>query len=129
MDRRSVLKQVAAAAAMGAVAPQANPEQPDVRSYDSATISVRLMEEQKGITSVVLTEHGDADQVIVEAFYWTTVEGHRLLLHRETTAPLVKGVAVGASLPMPVTSIAFLRVKEMKLLTQSEFGKVPHEPA
>jgi hypothetical protein len=93
------------------------------RSFDSATISVRLAEEVPGMTSVLLTEHGDADEAIVLAFFWATLKGLKLLLHKETTAPLVKGTVVQADLPMPIKSIAFLRVKELKLLHQSEFGK------
>jgi len=125
MDRRNFGKQVLAVAA-GAAASDAMSEQPpDKRSYESATISVQLLEERPGVTSVILAEHGDADQVIVEAFYWTTYRGLRVMLHKEATAPVSKGVMTAAELQMPVTSIVFLRVKELKMLGQSEFGDVP----
>ena len=129
MNRRGFAKQVLGIAAMGAALPKVVWEQPledaSNRSYESATLSVRLLEEEPGRTSVYLTEHGDADYAIVDAFYWSTFEDQRLLLHKETTAPLVKGAIVGADLPMTVASIVFLRVYELKLLSQSEFGKVP----
>jgi hypothetical protein len=129
MDRRGFAKQVLGIAAMGAVLPKVvweqRLEERGDHSYSSATISVRLLEEQPGRTSVYLTEHGDADYAIVDAFYWSTFDNQRILLHKETTAPLVKESTVGADLPMTVASIVFLRVYELKLLSQSEFGKVP----
>jgi hypothetical protein len=95
------------------------------RSFESATISVQLVEEIHGTTSALLTEHGEADYCIVEAFYWTKVNGVRLLLHDEKTTPLPRGAATAVDIPMAMADIAFLRVKELKLLNQSEFGDKP----
>jgi hypothetical protein len=120
MDRRSFVQGAAAVAVR-----VTNMEFDGGRSYDSATVSVQLAEEQPGITSVLLTEHGDADYCIVEAFYWTALNGVRVLLHKEATTPLGKGTAAAADIALPVTSIVFLRIRELKLLTQSEFGDVP----
>jgi hypothetical protein len=114
MDRRSFIQ--------GAVVTALSAANPGGRSYDSKTISVRLEESQPGFTSALLTEHGDADYGIIEAFYWATLDGKRLLLHKEATAPLVQGIMVGADIALPVTSIVFLRIKELRLLTQAEFG-------
>ena len=129
MNRRDFARQVLGIAAMGAALPKVMWEQPHKdagdRSYNAATISVRLVEEEPGSTSVYLTEHGDADEVIVQAFYWSTLNNQRILLHKEATAPLVKGTIVAANLPMTLAGIVFLRVKELKLLNQSEFGKAP----
>jgi hypothetical protein len=127
MNRRSFI-QVVGVAAAGAIMPKGMAGQAldsAGRSFDTTSISVRLTQEQPGTTSVYLTEYGEADQVVIEAFYWASYQNQRILLHKEATAPLVKGGTVGASLLMPLDIIVFIRVKEMKLLGQSEFGKVP----
>jgi hypothetical protein len=125
MDRREFL--ILSAGAV--MVPEVQAQPPNERSYDSATISVRLVEDQPGVTSLILTEHGDATYVLVEAFYWTTqkINGRdvRLLLHKETTTPLFKGANMATDLPMTLASIVFLRVKEMNLLKQTEFGERP----
>jgi hypothetical protein len=133
MQRREFIKQAVATAALAEIAPQLMGDMSDTeRSYSSPTISVRLAKEvdRPDFTAVYLTEHEDADQVIIEAFYWATDRlggaEQRLMHHKEATAPLVKGVTVAANLMMPIASIVFIRVKEMKLLNQSEFGDVPH---
>ena len=127
MKRRNFIKQTAAALGAIVVADATLGQSVTERSYDSATLSIKLVEEVPGVTSLYMMEHGDADQVAIEAFYWTMLGQQRLMLHKETTAPLVKEMTVGADLPMPVTSIVFLRVREMKLLRQSEFGRTPEE--
>jgi hypothetical protein len=112
MDRRSFVKLGAAAVMMPS-------------SYDSPTISVTLAEETHGITAVLLTEHGDADYCVVEAFYWKVVNNVRLLLHKETTAALAMGLAAVAEIPLPLVDIVFLRVRELKTLNQTQFGDAP----
>jgi hypothetical protein len=135
MNRRDLVKQVLGTAVVVVVPMTVLGD--DMHSYNSATISMRMVEEQPGITSLYLLEHGDADYVVVEAFYWTTIiirpgengqeKGEqRVLLHKETTAPLSKGIYCAADLAMPLASIVFLRVKEMNLLKQTEFGEMPH---
>jgi hypothetical protein len=131
MQRRDFLKQAVATAAIAGIAPQALAD--NGRSYESPTLSVQLVEETPGATTVRLTEHGEADQAVVEAFYWTTVrlngvanEQH-VMLHKEATIQLVSGSTVETDILMPLADIVFIRVKEMKLLNQSEFGKVPSE--
>jgi len=99
------------------------------RSYELGTVLVQLAEETPDVTSVYLTEHGDADQAIIEAFYWTSVPGvkQRIMLHKEATTQLVKEVTVGTELQMPMASIVYLRLKEMKILNRSEFGGLPEK--
>ena len=123
MNRRHFLKQAMAATAVGAVVPKT--VSATTRSYQSPTISIEMMELERGVTDLHITEHGDADYVIVEAFYWTTIQGQRAILHKEATTPLAKGHTFGASVPLPVDSIVFLRVRELQVLKQSEFGDVP----
>jgi hypothetical protein len=129
MGRRDFVKLAGGAVAGAAVLKSVPGQQLNERSYDSATISIRLVEDQPGVTSLILTEHGDATYVLVEAFYWTTqkINGRdvRLLLHKETTTPLSKGANMMTDLPMTLASIVFLRVKEMSLLKQTEFGERP----
>ena len=127
MQRRDFIKQVTAIAALGGIVPKVMAD--NERSYNSGTIAVRLVEQSSGVTSVFLTEHGDADQAIIEAFYYTTVRlSHdagetRVMLHKEATTPIGKGMTVATELMMPIASIEFIRVKEMKMLKQSEFGR------
>lgn len=117
MNRRIFLEQALGVIGVGVIP----------ASYDSRTISVNMVEEEHGITSILLTEHGDADYCIVEAFYRTTIEGVHLFLHKEATAPLMKGMATVAEIGLPIVDIAALRVKELKLLNQSEFGDIGKE--
>jgi hypothetical protein len=130
MQRRDFMKQASMAAAAGLIAPQAIAD--NARSYKSDTISVLLAEGgAPGVTSVYLTEHGDADQAIIEAFYWADVRlfssesEQRLMRHKEATTTLQKGTTVAADLLMPIADIVFVRVTESKILNQAEFGDVP----
>jgi anaerobic selenocysteine-containing dehydrogenase len=124
MQRRDFLKQAAATTAAVAITPGASEQ-----SYESATISVLLREEKPGVSSIYLTEHGDADEVVIQAFYWTTIPypaQTRIMLHAEATTMLVKGATVATELLLPLANIVFIRVKEMRMLNQSEFGQVPN---
>lgn len=47
---------------------------------------------------------------------------------KETTAPLANDVRMATELLMPMDSIVFLRVREMTVLKETEFGERPtHE--
>lgn len=98
--------------------------QPPARQYESKTISIRLVPDEHGRTAVFLREYGDSDTVIIEAFYYTDSTYGRLLLHKEATSLLAKGVDVGTDIDLPLDKIELIRVKELKLKKQSEFGKV-----
>jgi hypothetical protein len=122
MDRRDFVKQVLATTAAGVAAVHAVNASP-TRTYESKTISIALEQGGPEQTLLYLTEHGDADYVIVEAFYWTTFRGMRVMLHKDTMTQVVKGTTSGADLPMNVDSIVFLRVRETKTLQLNDFGK------
>lgn len=97
---------------------------PAIRKYSSPTLSVELQQGASGAnTAIFLTEHADANEVIIEAFYYTDYKGQRVMLHKEATTFMQKGITVAADVPLNLDDIEFIRVREMKLLTESEFGR------
>jgi hypothetical protein len=94
------------------------------RTYNDKTLTIHMVGEGDS-TSLYLTEHGAADYLYIEAFYYTDIKGQRLMLHKEVTTPVTKGDSWGIDVPLPIEKIEFLRVREMHLLTQSEFGRKP----
>jgi hypothetical protein len=97
------------------------------RSYHSSTLSLDMEQGDAGQTLFYLTEHGDADYVLIEAFYWYSGDKRvgKIMMHRDTYAPLIKETAVGTGILLDMKDIVFLRVREMKMLKESQFGQVP----
>lgn len=99
------------------------------RAYDSNTIHVIMLQPRtKGSetqTEIYLTEKGDANYAIVEAFYYTTVaidgKPTRLMLHKEATTTVGKNAVWGTSVDIPLDKIEIIRVKELRLNFEREF--------
>lgn len=96
---------------------------PTERSYKSDTVEVHLIEGGPHASAIDLLERGDADFIVVYVFYYDTFEGQKILLHKETTTPVLKGLTVSTDIPLPMKDVAFIRVHELKLLNQNDFGK------
>jgi hypothetical protein len=95
----------------------------DTKSYQSATLSVHLEQTAPGRTAIYLIERGDADEALIEAFYYTWNGNVKLLLHKEASTPLVRDTILGTDIMLDLGKIEFFRVKEVKLQHETEFGR------
>jgi hypothetical protein len=102
---------------------------PRSQSNDSAHIRVKLFGDEKS-TQAAVTLHDtlDADYVIVEFFYWESLQmdystGKNfapLLLHKVDVVPFYRDVPIGAgSVPVPRSAVKSVNVTVVKTIEES----------
>lgn len=117
------------AAALAMIGQAGNVDTKDVKHYVSPTVEIQLIKTHPRVTTALILETGDANEVLVTVFYRTTYMGQSVLLGKDVETEVTKMNTWGVDFPVKIEDIEFIRVKEMKLLGNQDFGKKATNPA